>query len=143
MAPYLFLAPLLQMLFQVANNQFLIIKKTWPCSLVLVVGATLNIILNLYLIPIIGIEGASIATLIGYAVSVVVITIVLLKINLMVINKRLLLSILVFIIYICTWRVFFHNNLYTALVSLVSIIVIYLYFYKKEISLIVTKVKER
>ena len=34
-APYLFLAPLLQMLFQVAANQFLVIKRTWPNMFIL------------------------------------------------------------------------------------------------------------
>ena len=34
-APYLFMAPLLQMLFQVAANQFLVVKKTWPNMLIL------------------------------------------------------------------------------------------------------------
>ena len=56
-APYLFLAPLLQMLYQVIANQFLVIKKTWPSMLILSCGAILNIFLNLFLIRIIGIEG--------------------------------------------------------------------------------------
>ena len=42
-APYLFLAPLLQMLFQVACNQFLVVKKTWPNMLILSGGALANI----------------------------------------------------------------------------------------------------
>lgn len=63
-APYLFLAPLLQMLFQVASNQFLIIKKTWPNIFILAGGAVVNIVLNIVLIPKIGIEGAAIASLV-------------------------------------------------------------------------------
>lgn len=43
-APYLFLSPLLQMLFQVVANQFLIIKKTWPNMFILMIGAIFNII---------------------------------------------------------------------------------------------------
>ena len=43
-APYLFLAPLLQMLFQIAANQFLVIKKTWPNIIILSSGAVLNIV---------------------------------------------------------------------------------------------------
>lgn len=44
--PYLFLAPLMQMLYQIAANQFLVIKKTWPNSVILAFGAGLNVILN-------------------------------------------------------------------------------------------------
>lgn len=62
-APYLFLAPLLQMLFQVACNQFIVVKKTWPNMFILSVGAIVNIIANYFQIPRIGIEGAAIATL--------------------------------------------------------------------------------
>ena len=65
-APYLFLAPLLQMLFQVACNQFLVIKKTWPNMLILSSGVVINILINYFLIPVLGIEGAAIATLLGY-----------------------------------------------------------------------------
>ena len=67
-APYLFLAPLLQMLFQVACNQFLVIKKTWPNMLILSSGVVINIVINYFLIPVLGIEGAAIATLLGYVV---------------------------------------------------------------------------
>ena len=71
-APYLFLAPLLQMLFQVAANQFLVVKITWPNLFILSVGAIANIEINYFLIPVLGIEGASLATLMGYAISDVI-----------------------------------------------------------------------
>ena len=38
-APYLFLAPLLLMLYQVAGNQFLVIKKSAPITIILFFGA--------------------------------------------------------------------------------------------------------
>ena len=76
-APYLFLAPLLQMLFQVACNQFLVIKKTWPNMLILSSGVVINILINYFLIPVLGIEGAAIATLLGYVVSDVICVVVL------------------------------------------------------------------
>ena len=47
-APYLFLAPLLQMLFQVACSQFIVVKKTWPNLFILSVGAVANIAINYY-----------------------------------------------------------------------------------------------
>ena len=103
-APYLFLAPLMQMLFQVAANQFLVIKKTWPNMLILSIGAILNVALNLLLIPVLGIEGASIATLTGYIVSDIVCVIVLIKMNLMIITKRFVLASLLMGLYFLIWK---------------------------------------
>ena len=88
-APYLFMAPLMQMLFQVACNQFLVIKKTWPNILILSTGAAVNILINLSLIPALGIEGASIATLLGYIVSDIACVIVLCNMKLMMVLKSL------------------------------------------------------
>ena len=103
-SPYLFLAPLLQMLFQVASNQFLVIKKTWPNLFILSSGAIINIILNLILVPTIGIEGAAIATLVGYAISDVIVVIVLIKMKLMVISGRFIVSTIGMISFILLWR---------------------------------------
>lgn len=103
-APYLFLAPLLQMLFQVAANQFLVVKKTWPNVLILSIGAVVNIVLNLILIPIIGIEGAAVATLVGYAVSDVLCVVVLVKMNLHTVSKNFVLSTISMVAFIFIWR---------------------------------------
>ena len=54
-APYLFLAPLLLMLFQVIANQFLVVKKTWPNMIILILGAVANVGFNYVLIPVMGI----------------------------------------------------------------------------------------
>ena len=101
-APYLFLAPLLQMLFQVACNQLLIVKKTWPNLFILSIGAIVNVILNYYLIPVLGIEGASLATLFGYIVSDVVCVIVLWKMRLINLDTRFMVSVVIMIIYFVT-----------------------------------------
>lgn len=61
-APYLYLAPLLQMLFQVIANQFLVVKKTWPNLFILSSGAVFNIVFNFIMIG--GCVG--VATLIAY-----------------------------------------------------------------------------
>lgn len=109
-APYLFLAPLLQMLFQVACNQFIVIKKTWPNLFILSSGAVVNIILNWFLIPRIGIEGAAVATLIGYIISDVICCVVLVKMKLMILSFRFLLASISLVIYLVLWRVSFHQN---------------------------------
>lgn len=109
-SPYLFLAPLLQMLFQVAANQFLVVKKTWPNMLILSSGAALNVVLNFILIPRIGIEGAAIATLIGYLISDIVCMVVLCKMKLMQISLRFMLAVLFMAIFMVLWRLCFLQN---------------------------------
>ncbi|MCR4898071.1 MAG: oligosaccharide flippase family protein, partial [Acholeplasmatales bacterium] len=102
--PYLYLAPLLLMLFQIGTNQFLVIKKTWPNLIILSIGAVANIALNFVLIPIIGIEGASIATFVGYFISIIICIIVLLKFKLIIISKKTIISFLSFIIIFLVMR---------------------------------------
>lgn len=128
-APYLFLAPLLQMLFQVAGNQFLVVKKTWPSMLVLSAGAVLNIVINYMLIPILGMEGAAVATLAGYAVSDVVCVAVLCRMQLMVMTRRFLAASLIMLAYMTAWRLLFpcHTASGTLLAAAVSAIFVYLY----------------
>ncbi len=138
-APYLFLAPLLQMLFQVAISQFMIIKKTWPNMLILMVGAFINIVLNIILIPLIGIEGASIATLLGYAVSDLICVVVLIKHKLMIISKKFCFSIVILIIYIFIWRfIILYNTMLLFLTAMVSTFEI-LFLYKNELKSVLNK----
>ena len=140
-APYLFLAPLLQMLFQVAANQFLVVKKTWPNMFILLSGAIINVILNLTLIPVIGIEGASIATLIGYAVSDIVCVIVLCKMKLMVISLRFVTCSLLMIVFFCIWRLLIPNNLLLGITAAVAFTSICLLLYRAKIQSISKKCK--
>lgn len=85
------------MLFQIGSNQFLVIKKTWPNIVILGVGALANIVLNYVLIPIMCIEGASLAAFIGYFISITVMAIVLKKLDLMYFREKTLLYIGVFL----------------------------------------------
>lgn len=142
-APYLFLAPLLQMLFQVACNQFLIIKKTWPNMFILLGGAVLNIFLNLVLIPILGIEGASIATLVGYIVSDIIVVIVLRRMNLMTISKRFLFSAVLMSIYYIVWRFLFSRKSLEAILLAVAFTIVCLFLYKKEAQTVLLKLRNR
>lgn len=142
-APYLFLAPLLQMLFQVACNQFLVIKKTWPNMLILSAGAAVNVIINLALIPVLGIEGASIATLFGYIVSDILCVIVLCKMKLMVVRKKFLFSCLVMVTYLLIWRTLFSSKLLPATILALILTTVYLVLYKSELALLFTAVKSK
>lgn len=108
--PYLFIAPLLLMLYQTAGNQFLVIKKTWPTMLILLSGALVNILINRFLIPVIGIEGAAIGTLLGYLLAVLVCVLVLSKMNQIRIRKRFVKCCFIVALFIGIWR--YSLNLY-------------------------------
>ncbi len=105
-APYLFIAPLLLMLFQVITNQFLVIKKTWPNMIILIIGAASNVLFNYILIPVMGIEGAALGTLAGYIISLVIAALVLLKMKLLVIRRRFCLSAVVMAVIMVMWRLY-------------------------------------
>lgn len=95
---YLFLSPLLLMLFQVIANQMLIIKKSYLSTLSLFLGAILNIILNYILIKNYGIKGAAFSTLLSYLLSVVTMSLICIKYKQLILEKRfVLISLLLFI----------------------------------------------
>lgn len=142
-APYLFLAPLMQMLFQVAANQFLVIKKTWPNMFILSVGAVLNIICNYFLIPVLGIEGASIATLLGYVVSDIVCVIVLWRMNLMIVSERFIKSSLIMVGFMIAWRLLFSDLFIIGTVAAVMLTAVMILLYYDEVKKITDKLKNR
>lgn len=141
-APYLFLAPLLQMLFQVACNQFLVVKKTWPNMIILLSGAIVNIILNYLLIPVLGIEGASIATLIGYIISDIICVLVLIKMKLMVISKRFIFASLGMVIYFIVWRLLISNNAILGTLFAIMLTGLYVFLYIKDLRILFERKKE-
>lgn len=141
--PYLFLAPLLQMLFQVACNQFIVIKKTWPNALILGVGASLNIFLNFNFIRIIGIEGAAIATLLGYSISVLICVVVLKFMKLINISKAFVIATVILIIYGLLWRFFIYNNLVLASVCAIIVCFCYSILYFRDIKILYNRLKKR
>lgn len=142
-APYLFLAPLLQMLFQIAGNQFLVIKKTWPSVLILSGGAILNVVINCTLIPVLGIEGAAVATLAGYVISDIVCVIVLCKMELMVISGCFLISAAVMAVFMICWRLFFANNVVAGTVMAMAVTLMYLFIYKSDVLKLINMVKRK
>lgn len=133
-SPYLFLAPLLLMLFQVAMNQLLVIKKTWPNIFILSVGALANICLNLWLIPVLGIEGAAIASLMGYIISDILCMVVLCRMRLMEVSGRFLVSAVVLGLYCMIWRVWLLHHWGMSFMGAVVVVIVYFIMYKKDIS---------
>ena len=142
-APYLFLAPLLQMLFQVAANQFLVVKKTWPNLFILSTGAVLNIIINYFLIPVLRIEGASIATLMGYVISDIVCVIVLCRMKLMVVSKRFIIASLVMAGFMVVWRLLFSDLIIVGTIGAAVVTIMMLLLYREEIKRIISMIKNR
>ena len=139
--PYLFLAPLLLMLFQIGTNQFLVIKKTWPNLIILGLGALINIILNFALIPTLGIEGASIATLIGYFVSIILCVLVLWKLKLIIIDYKMILSFSCFAVCFSLTRIFAFNVWFVNVPCLVIFLIVEFVLYKNDIFKIIGALK--
>ena len=139
--PYLFLAPLLLMLYQVIGNQFLVIKKTWHSVLIVFTGAVINLLFNYYLIPFLGIEGAGVATLVGYACIVFVCSIVLIKMKLLVIRKKFIVCSGILIFNLIFWRLFFTTNAVFGLLLSTILVIIYVIAYKEDIVKFYRKLK--
>ena len=86
-APYLFLAPLL-----------------------LFGGAAMNVMLNLVLIPAMGIEGAAVATLLGYVAVNGICIFVMLRLGLVMLSKRFIVVAMGMLLYFALWRLLFVTN---------------------------------
>lgn len=132
-APYLFLAPLLLMLFQVIVNQFIVIKKTWYNLIALFIGALSNIVINFILIPIMGIEGAAIGTLLGYIIAIIITAVILTKMKLIKIGRKFYCTATICVLYFVVWRIVFRENIFIGLPVGISACFSYILIYRKEI----------
>ena len=142
-APYIFLAPLLQILFQVIANQFLVIKKTWPSMLILLSGAVFNVIINLFLIPVLGIEGAALATLFGYIITDIICAIVLYKMKLMVVSRRFIASVMLMVGFFLIWRFFFSTMIIVSTLMAVIYMAVEIGLYRGELRFLLDNVVHR
>ena len=131
--PYLFLSPLLLMLFQTAANQMSIIKETYYSPLCLTFGLCTNLILNYAFIQKYGIKGASIATLAGYAASVFMMASVTIKKGLLIYTKSFLLVCIIHIlITITSFLRIYCLEMFFIICSYIMLLV----FYSKDIKLL-------
>lgn len=126
---YLFLSPLMLMLFQIIANQVIVIKKSYLSTLALSLGAVLNIGLNYILIKNYGISGAALSTLLSYVISVLFMSCICYKYNLIKLKVRFVLMSLFMIISILSSYFIDFNNLYMY-IFILSIIIA---FYVKDI----------
>lgn len=141
--PYLFISPLLLMIFQTIGNQFIVAKKTYPLPIILICAVIVNIACNYFLIPIMGIEGAAVATMLGYIIAVIVAYLVTTRKKLLHKEKRIFISLVIFILYLIIWRVIAINNLIlSVLISIIFYLILYR-IYRQEINLAICKFKDR
>lgn len=132
-APYLYLSPLLLMLFQVVANQFLVVRKSYLATISLSLGAVINIILNFVLIKKIGIEGAAIATLIGYLVTIITVMIISKRIKCMVYSKRILLVLIIIPIYFYVQRMVVGERIMIQLLFTVLTVMLLCFLYRNDV----------
>ena len=104
---------------------------------ILFVGAVSNVILNYYLIPVLGIEGAAVATLLGYIVALVLAIIVLTKMKLLKVSDRFYYSSLLMIIMMLCWRIIFKDNMMITVFMAVAGTLLIMLSYKDEVNYIV------
>ncbi len=140
-AGYLFMAPLLQMLYQIEGTQRWIKRKTWPNLVCLTCGAVLNVTMNAILIPKVGIEGAAIATLLGYSLTICINTILLYQEKMMIISGRLGVVTIVTIAYIISWRLFFHNITILGVLFAMILTVVIAMLYREDLKTVVDSIK--
>ena len=127
------------MLYQVIATQFIVVKNTWPSTLLLTVGAVSNIALNYWLIPLLGVEGAGVATLLGYVLTVFSASVVLVRMRLLIVRVRFLVSVCVMVIYFIIWRCWFINALGVGLLLSVLGTMIMLIFYRYEVGQLIRR----
>jgi O-antigen/teichoic acid export membrane protein len=130
-APYLYLSPLLLMLFQVVANQFIVYKKSYLATISLSLGAVITIILNFFFINKFGIEGAAIATLIGYLVTIITVMVISIRYKCMSYSKRSISIIAIIPVYFSVQRILLSDKMIMQLifmaVSSITILLLYRY----------------
>lgn len=141
--PYLFLSPLILMLFQTGGNQFLVIKKTYYFGLILLFGALVNVALNYFLIPVWGIEGASIATLMGYLISTTIAVLVLLKLKLLTVSFKFIVCFTISMMFLIVSRFFNDLNIYFWLFTSFLIILLFATLYRTDLFFYYNKFKKK
>jgi O-antigen/teichoic acid export membrane protein len=129
--PYLFLAPLMLMLFQTLNNQLIIIKKGYIITIILSMVVLSNVMMTYFFTLYLGIKGSALATLGSYLIAVALILIYLKQNKLIEVNARFL---------ICTFStlliVFFNfiSLSYLNVCCILALLSFYL-FYRKDFKL--------
>ena len=91
----------------------------------------------------IGIEGASIATVAGYILSNLICLFLLKKIELIIINRAVFLNSAIMVVYFLLWRFVFCENFTASVLSAVIVEGVYAYSYKHQLRKCLAKVLNR
>ena len=102
----------------------------------------MNVFLNLFLIPKIGIEGAAIATLVGYGISDIVAVIVLQKMKLMVITRRFMVSAVLMGGFILMWRLAIKDQVLLSLAAAAAMTGMFSRLYRKDLERVIEAIKK-
>ena len=125
---FLFLSPLILMLYQVVANQVVIIKKSYLSTVALILGAIVNLILNFILIKKYGIVGAAFSTLISYIVSTIFIVGICKKYKLIILNFK---YIIIFGLVILTTIIKLLNVQNSYYIDIIILVIIFFSYYKE------------
>ena len=109
--------------------------------LILSGGAIANIAINYYLIPVLGSEGAAIATLAGYAISDIVGVLVLQKMNLFRIQPRFIAASGMMLAYILLWRLIIKDNVLISFMAAVLASFLMVLLYRKDLTKLLESLK--
>ncbi|MDY4721985.1 MAG: oligosaccharide flippase family protein [Clostridium paraputrificum] len=139
--PYLFLSPLILMLIQILSSQLMIIKKTIPSTVMLTIGAVVNLVFNSFLIKSEGIEGAAIATLIGYIFSLVLFIYYLTKQKQINISNKFKINMVLMLLFLFIWKEIIRSNDLIVIIFGGAIIFLMLIQYKEDLNQIFNKLK--
>lgn len=126
--PALFLAPLLLMLRQTIGMHFQVKKKTILGASTIGVGAAVSLVLYFILIPLFGIKGAAIASLSGYAATLLVTIVIFKKMKLILISKRFCVGFMLTVVLLMLHM----NGVKTAIVHIMATFecIVLLIFYR-------------
>lgn len=128
---YLFLSPLLLMLFQIIGNQILIIKKSYLSTLALSLGAILNILLNYILIKKYGIKGAALSTLLSYLLALIIMMKICCKYKLFILKRRIIYSFILMILSILT--MLYYKNGFEKKILIIILVCSLCFLYIKDL----------
>lgn len=137
---YLFLSPLMLMLFQIISNQMIIMKKSYLSTFSLSLGLILNIVLNYILIKNYGIRGAAFSTLLSYILSVILMSLVCLKYKLLILNKKFVFIALFVFIGINISFFLPTENILLAFIY-ITILIVIIIFYLNNLKSILKNIK--
>ena len=136
--PYLFLAPLLLMVYQTGANQFLVAKKSYLSTIILAVGAIANILMNYFFIKSSGIAGAALATLFSYIISVVIMVIVATRLKMIKLTFRP--TLLLVMVIVLSLKIYFNDDIISHFIAF-GMICIAFFLYRKDLAAVLNKIK--